>query len=45
MSEELEDFKRKVREAFEDYQGSEGCSCCEDDEHREHFLRMNELLK
>lgn len=34
----------QIREAFADYMASEGCSCCEDYDHKAHALRLGALL-
>lgn len=34
----------KLKTAIADYMWSEGCSCCEGDDHKEHKDRIGELL-
>ena len=42
---ELERLRAEVREAFANYQRSEGCGCCGDDEaHKEAATRLAKLL-
>lgn len=37
-------FRRAVRQVVADYMGSEGCSCCEGDDHHEHRGRLAKML-
>jgi hypothetical protein len=41
---QFENFKKRVSEAFSNYCGTEGCSCCEDDDHGHYYDKMIELV-
>lgn len=44
-NERLKTALREVRTAFDDYQGSEGCECCEKSDHAIHAKTMARLMK
>lgn len=44
-NERLKTALREVRTAFDDYQGSEGCECCEKSDHTIHAETMARLMK
>ncbi len=44
-NERLRAALREFRTAFDDYQGSEGCTCCEKSDHTVHAETMARLMK
>lgn len=44
MNKELVKFKKQIREAVANYMKSEGCSCCQGDDHYEHEVAIAKLL-
>lgn len=41
---ELKELKKQLRNAIADYMYSEGCSCCQGNDHEEHKKRLAKLL-
>lgn len=37
-------FRKKLREAIANYMQSEGCTCCQDDSHKQHEEAIAKLL-
>lgn len=42
---EIQELKKKLREAIANYMSSEGCSCCQNiDAHKEHTEQLAKIL-
>lgn len=44
MNKELREFRVKLRKALGNYLKSEGCSCCEGNDHGKHRKELGKLL-
>lgn len=42
--EDLKKFKKELRSLIADYMSSEGCSCCQGENHKEHEKALAEKL-